>query len=97
MTAYHVALSFTGLRRPGVFALFGEAINQATCVAIEISAIGLIVDCDAPRPRSVCRTPQSMAVTVHPGLFRARMNASASSSYRAKLVDSPIGLSNEKP
>jgi hypothetical protein len=50
MPTYHVALSFTrppDCGDPELFALFGEAINQATCVAIEISAIGLIVDCDA--------------------------------------------------
>jgi hypothetical protein len=50
MLTYHVALSFTrppDCRDPELFALFGEAIKQATCVAIEISPIGLIVDCDA--------------------------------------------------
>jgi hypothetical protein len=50
MPTYHVALSFTrppDCGDPELFALFGEAVNRAACVAIEISAIGLIVDCDA--------------------------------------------------
>jgi hypothetical protein len=48
---YHVALSFTRPPNCGdgeLFALFTDAVNEAACVAIGISAIGLIVDCDAP-------------------------------------------------
>jgi hypothetical protein len=50
MPTYHVALSF---RRPPdcgdpeLFTLFGDTVAQAACVAIEISSIGLIVDCDS--------------------------------------------------
>jgi hypothetical protein len=50
MPTYHVALSFTRPPNCGdaeLFALFTEAVNEAACVAVEISAIGLIVNCDA--------------------------------------------------
>jgi hypothetical protein len=65
----HVALSFTrppNCGDPELLALFGEAVSQAACVAIEISPVGLIIDCE-PAAVDVLETVLRVALAARGG------------------------------
>jgi hypothetical protein len=69
MPTYHVALSFTRPQDcgdPELFALFGDAVKEATCVAIEISPVRLIIDCE-PAAIDVLETVLRVALAARGG------------------------------